>query len=88
MTVQKLKETAKTGSFKLSKYKVGLPVVSDSYKSITPKPVKIASEICVLVSGTVTLVAAIITPPSWVLLLGGLATLGGRFLLKCFSEDK
>lgn len=79
-------QQVKSSEVKIGKYRVGLPLVSDSYKRQTPKPIKIASETLVFIGGAVTLIAASFTPPAWVIAAGGLATLTGRFLFKCFSE--
>lgn len=68
------------------KVKVGLPF-SKAYKSKTPKKIKTASEILVFTGSAITIIAATFSPPGWVIMAGGLATLSGRFLLKCFAEN-
>lgn len=72
----------------IGKYKIGLPLVSNSYKSRTPKGIKTAGEICIFAGGVVALVAGAFTPPGWVLMAGGIATLSGRFIAKMFSNRK
>lgn len=77
-----MEKTVKIGR----KLQVGLPG-SKSYKAPTPKVIKIASESLVFIGSGVTIIAATIAPPGWVIMAGGLATLTGRFLLKCFSNQ-
>ena len=75
----------KTSKMKVGKYNIGLPG-SDSYKAKTPNTIKTIGEGCILVGSLVTIIAASLTPPGWVLVMGGGATLLGRFFVKCFSE--
>lgn len=70
----------------MGNYKVGLPLVSNSYNERTPKGIKTAGEICLFVGGVVTIVAGVITPPGWIVIAGGIATLSGRFIAKMFSK--
>ena len=71
-----------------SKYSVGLPFISDAYKSRTPKKLKNVGETLVFIGGAVAIVAGTLSPPGWVIMAGGLATLAGRFVIKCFAEKK
>lgn len=71
-----------------AKYTVGLPFVSDSYKAKTPPKLKNVGEAFVFVGSAVTIVASSFSPPGWVIMLGGLATLTGRFVVKCFGEKQ
>lgn len=75
----------KDKAVKVGKYKVGLPG-SESYKAKTPRPVKIASETLTFIGGSIAIIAGAVTLQPWLIALGGIATLGGRFALKCFSE--
>ena len=70
----------------MKKVKIGLPLVSEAYKARTPNRIKIASESLVFVGSAITIVAAYFTPPGWLIMTSGLATLTGRFILKCFGE--
>jgi hypothetical protein len=81
-----MKKQYKSFKVKFGKYSVGLPG-GDSYNARTPRPIKIAGEIFILVSGTVSLVAAFASPPGWVLFIGGFSTLAGRFVAKCWSDE-
>lgn len=76
------------GELKLGKFRVGAPFVSDSYKSKTPKTIKTVGETLLFVGGVVAIVAGVFTPPGWVLVAGGIATLAGRFVAKMFSDRK
>ena len=78
---------AKTGSVKLGKVKVGLPG-SDSYNAKTPKRIKQISETLTFIGGTIGILGGAITLNPLVTAIGGICVLGGRFLLKCFSESK
>lgn len=66
--------------------KVGLPFVSKAYKAKTPRRIKIASECLIFTGAAVSIIAGAVTPPGWIVMVGGLSALTGRFLLKCFGE--
>lgn len=68
------------------KYTIGLPFISKAYKAKTPKNFKMVGDTLIFVGGAVALVAQAFTPPGWVLTIGGLATLTGRFVIKCIGE--
>ena len=82
MAMNKLKD----GSVSLGSVKVGLPG-SKSYHEKTPRKIKIAGETLLFVGGVVTFIAGIVNPPGWVVLIGGAATMSGRFIAKCFSNN-
>lgn len=69
---------------KMGNYNVGLPG-GKSYRKLTPKPVRIVGDSLIFVGSVVTFVAAFSTPPGWVLMVGGLSAMAGRFIAKCFS---
>lgn len=72
---------------KTGKIKIGVPFFSEAYKNKTPRKIKLISDSLVFLGSTTTIIAATLTPPGWVIMLGGLATLSGRFLLKCIGEN-
>ncbi len=78
-------EKLKKGTVNIGKYKIGLPG-SDSYKAITPKPVKVIGETLLFIGSGVAIVAGAFTMPGWVVVAGSLAGLAGRYVCKCFSE--
>lgn len=73
-------------SYKVGKYKVGAPVVSDSYKDRTPKWIKVIGESCLFVGAAIPLLAGTIAFPPWVIVSAPVFGLAGRHIAKMFSE--
>lgn len=67
------------------KYKVGLPVISQSYHDKTPSKLKIIGETCSAVAAAITVIAGAATLPGWVVITGGLLSIAGRHIAKMFS---
>ena len=83
--IDKTKQFLKGDTVSVGKYNVGLPF-TESYKKQTPKPIKIAGEVCLFIGGAITIVAGALSLPAWVIVAGGISSLAGRHIAKMFSE--
>lgn len=75
-------------SINKGKHKIGVPFVSDAYKAKTPRKLKMLGDSLVFVGASISIIASTLTPPGWVVMVGGLAGLAGRFIVKCVGESK